>query len=113
MYVLCMQCMYACMYVCIYVCMYICVHVCMYVCMCVCMYVGMYVGTYIICRAWWRIGRDDAFRPVGGGFEFCSSRLYMDLGQVLHLQLPVALRRVNFDTGSIVVVGRASERLML
>ena len=36
-----------------------------------------------------------------------------DLGQVLHLQLPVALRRVNPDTVSIAVVRRASERLRL
>ena len=32
-----------------------------------------------------------------------------DLGQVLHLQLPVALRRVNSDTMSIAVFGSASE----
>ncbi len=36
----------------------------------------------------------------------------MDLGQVLHLQLPVALRRENTDTMSIAVVGSASERFM-
>ena len=36
-----------------------------------------------------------------------------DLEQVLHLQLPVALRRVNSDTVSIAVIGSASERLML
>ena len=30
---------------------------------------------------------------------------YRDLGQVIHLQLPVALRRVNSDTLSIAVVG--------
>ena len=36
---------------------------------------------------------------------------YADLGHVLHLQLPVSLRRVNSDTVSIVVVGSASERL--
>ena len=35
------------------------------------------------------------------------------LGQVLHLQLPVALRQVNSDTVSIAVVGSVSERLML
>ena len=35
-----------------------------------------------------------------------------DLGQVLHLQLPVALRRVNSGTVSIAVVGSASESLM-
>ena len=34
-------------------------------------------------------------------------------GKVIHLQLPVALRRVNSDTVSIVVVGSASERLVL
>ena len=38
---------------------------------------------------------------------------YRDLGQVLHLQLPVALRRVKSDTVSSAVVGSASERLML
>ena len=36
-----------------------------------------------------------------------------DLGQVFHLQLPVALRRISSDTVSIAVVGSASERLML
>src|SRR6218665_1960357 len=36
-----------------------------------------------------------------------------DLGQVLHSQLPVAVRRVNSDTESIAVVVSASERLML
>ena len=35
------------------------------------------------------------------------------IGQVLHLQLPVALRRVNSDTVSIAVVGSAPERCML
>ena len=33
--------------------------------------------------------------------------------EVLHLQFPVALRRVNSDTVSIAAVGNASERLML
>ena len=32
------------------------------------------------------------------------------LGQVLHLQLPVTLWRVNSDTVSIAVVGSASEK---
>src|SRR6218665_82296 len=36
-----------------------------------------------------------------------------DFGQVPHLQLPVALRRVNSDKVSIAVVGSASERLMM
>ena len=36
-----------------------------------------------------------------------------DLGQVLHLQLHVALRRVSSDTVSVVVIGSASEGLML
>ena len=36
-----------------------------------------------------------------------------DLEQVLHLQLPVALRSVNSDTVSIAVIGSASEMLML
>ena len=47
--------------------------------------------TYIICGEWWRIDRDDD----------------------LHLQLPVAFRRVNFDIVSIAVVGSASEKLMM
>src|SRR6218665_86775 len=40
----------------------------------------------------WRIGRVDAFRPKGRGFNSRSSPR-RDLGQVLHSQLPVALRR--------------------
>ena len=36
-----------------------------------------------------------------------------DLGQVLHLQLPVALRRLSSDTVSIALVGCASERPLL
>ena len=36
-----------------------------------------------------------------------------DLGQALHLQLPVALRQVNSDTVSIAMIWSASERLML
>jgi len=59
-----------------------------------------------LCGAWRRIGRVDAFRPEGRGFESRSSRqVGRDLGQVLHLQLPVSLRRVNSDTVSIAVVG--------
>src|SRR6218665_1245561 len=53
------------------------------------------------CGAWWRIGRVEAFRI----------RLYpprRNIGQVLHLQLPVAPRRVNSDTVSIAVVWSAS-----
>jgi len=38
---------------------------------------------------------------------------YRDLGQILHLQLPVGLRRVNSYTVSTAVVGSASERLVL
>ena len=63
----------------------------------------------IQCEACWRIGRVDAFRPEGHGFEYRSSR---HVGQVLHLQLPVALRRVNSDTLSIGVVGSVSVRFM-
>jgi len=50
-----------------------------------------------------------AFGPEGRGFEFRCSRHARDLGQVLHLQLPVALRRINSDTVLIAVVGSASE----
>ena len=36
-----------------------------------------------------------------------------DLGKVLHLQLPIALRHVNSNTVPIAGVGSTSERLML
>ena len=62
------------------------------------------------CGAWWRIFRDDAIPPEGRGFESRSSR---QVRQVLHLQVPVALRRVQSNTVSTAVVGSASERLML
>ena len=58
---------------------------------------------------WWHIGCVDAFEPEGRGFESRSSRHARDLWQVLHLQLPVALRHVNSDRVSIAVVGSASE----
>ena len=45
----------------------------------------------------------------GRGFESHYSRHASDLGQVFHLQLPVALRRVNSDTVAIAVVENASE----
>ena len=35
---------------------------------------------------------------------------YRDLGQVLHLQLPVALRRVNSDTVSVLGMGSGGRR---
>src|SRR6218665_2758291 len=60
-------------------------------------------------EAWWHIGRVDAFGPGVRGFESHSSRHARYLGQVLHLQLPVAIRRVISDTVSIAVVGSASE----
>ena len=65
------------------------------------------------------MGRDGALvesMPFdrGCGFESRSSRHVGTLhGQVLHLQLPVALRRVNSDTVPVAVVGSASERLVL
>src|SRR6218665_2226697 len=55
--------------------------------------------------SWWRIGKVDAFRPEDRGFESLFRLPRRDLGQVLHLHLPVALRRVNSDTVSIAVVG--------
>jgi len=64
-------------------------------------------------RAWWRIGRVEACRPEGRGLESRFSLARSEILQVLHLQLPVALRRVNSDTVSVAVVGSASERLML
>ncbi len=58
--------------------------------------------------AWWLIGRFVAFRPKGRGFESRSSRQDRDLGQVLHSQLPVALRRET-PTQYPCCVGSASE----
>ena len=43
-------------------------------------------------------------------FESLSSRHASDLAQIFHLQLPVALRRVNSDTASIGVVVSSSEK---
>ena len=40
----------------------------------------------------WRIGRVDTFRPKGHGFDSLSTPRW-HLGQVLHSQLPVVLRR--------------------
>ena len=34
-----------------------------------------------ICEAWWHIGRGDAFRPEGRGFESRSSRAVGTLGK--------------------------------
>jgi len=51
--------------------------------------------------------RFDALRPEGLRFESQSSR-YVGLGQVLHSQLPVALRHVNWHSING-VVGSASE----
>jgi len=47
------------------------------------------------------------------GSNSALAAMLRDLGQVLPLQLPVALQRVNSDTVSIAVVGSASERLRL
>src|SRR6218665_3525031 len=56
--------------------------------------------------AWWRIGRDDAFRLESRGFESRSSRHVGTLGKPFtYMQLPVALRCVNSGTVSIAVVG--------
>ena len=47
-----------------------------------------------ICGAWWLIGRFNAFRPRGRGLASRSSRQpRRNLGQVLHSQLTVVLRR--------------------
>src|SRR6218665_1215570 len=45
------------------------------------------------CGAWWHIGRFAAFRPKSGGVRIPLLSPRRDLGQVLHSQLPVALRR--------------------
>ena len=36
-----------------------------------------------MCGTWWRIGRVEAFRPEGPGFESCSSRHVGTLGKSL------------------------------
>src|SRR6218665_39328 len=46
----------------------------------------------IYCEARWFIGGFNVFRPKCCGFESCSDRPRRDIGQVLHSQLPVALR---------------------
>ena len=43
-------------------------------------------------------GRFSALHPEGCSFEFHSSCYIGTFQQVLHLQLPVALRRVNSNT---------------
>ena len=48
----------------------------------------------MVCKAWWLIGRFDAFHPNGRGFESRSSRHVWTLSKIL--QLPVALRRVSY-----------------
>ena len=48
-------------------------------------------------------------RKVVGSNPILAAKPGRDLVQALHLQLPVALGRVNFDTVSIAVVGSASE----
>src|SRR6218665_731342 len=46
------------------------------------------------CETWWRIGRAEAFRQKGRGFESRSSHHVGTLGKSFdHSQLPVALRR--------------------
>jgi len=43
------------------------------------------------CWAWWLLGNFGALRPEDRRFEF----------QVLHSRLPIAFRRLNSDTVSI------------
>src|SRR6218665_1017969 len=54
---------------------------------------SLMIMTFGCCGTWWRIGRVEAFRPEGRGFESRSRPQRRDLGQVLHSQLPMALRR--------------------
>ena len=63
---------------------------------------------YTMCGAWWPIGRFDAFRPKGLGFESCSIRHVGTLGQVLHSQLPVVFWRETL-TQNLCCVKSASE----
>ena len=56
----------------------------------------------------WRIGRVDAFHPKGHGFDSSSSSHVGTLGNVIHSQLPVALRR-EIPVQYPCCVGSASE----
>src|SRR6218665_1259695 len=64
------------------------------------------------CGAWWLIGRFVAFRSKGRGFESrCNRHVHVgtrDIGQVLHSQLHVALRRET-PTQYSCCVGSTSE----
>jgi len=60
----------------------------------------------IFCGAWVLSGKFGALRPEARKFE---SHLRKDLGQVLHLQLPVVLWRVNSNTVSLLYLESASE----
>src|SRR6218665_1838742 len=57
----------------------------------------------------WRFDKVDAFRQEGRGFKSRSNRHSWTLDKSFTC---VALRRVNSDTVSIVVIGSASQRLM-
>ena len=51
-----------------------------------------YLGLENLCGVWWLIGRFDASCPKGHGFKLPLQPPRRDLRQVLHSQLPVALR---------------------
>ena len=63
--------------------------------------------------AWWRIWLRRRRSTGGSWVRIPLQPPCRDLGQVLYLKLPVALRRVSSNTVSIAVVGSASERLRL
>src|SRR6218665_1991952 len=63
------------------------------------------INNIIICGACWCIGRFDAFRPKGRGFE---SRCSRHPRQALHAQLSVALR-LETPGQNPCCVGSASE----
>jgi len=47
------------------------------------------------------VGSVSCICKVAGSDPTLAATPHRDLGQVLHSQLPVALRRVNFDTVSL------------
>jgi len=88
-----------------------------------CIYSGIWISLHGRCR--YRVSRtlplwgvvahwlSQCLSTEGSQARIALQPTRRDLGQVLHLELPVALRRVNSDTVSNDVVGIASERLML
>src|SRR6218665_1778211 len=57
----------------------------------------------VLCGVWWLSGKFGALRPEGREFESHSSHHVGTLGKSFTRELPVALRRVNSDTVSVLL----------